>query len=346
LGKEIERGPGVTELLDIRRYNYLSFWIKGLGAGEEIKLELHQDIDNDGRFVFGKDITSFVYVTDYLPEGRIGLTWQKALIPLKDFTDLTDISKMIELVFVFENKKGDTKGAVYIDDILFGRRPDDILSAEYINEIQPPVESSFRINGKSAKFCPAFEASNELTIKAESLAENPFIESVRFEYSIDGGYVWRAIGADYGAGKDLYAVKWAPGHFYQSRDYKVRAVAIDIFGNQRETGALIECGVKPPTDEELLDLIQRKAFDFFLEHQNAETGLFADTTGGGDASIASTGFGITALLVGAERGWIAKDEARRRAALALDAFLPKSKGEEPLVEGKYGFFYHFVNMHN
>lgn len=344
LGKEVRGRPGATRPLDLSEYNYMSFWIRGAEGGEKVKVELHQDTDNNGIFVFGKDITSSVYTDDYAPDSRTTENWQKVLIPLKDFTGINDRSNILELVLVFENKAGNTKGAVYIDDILFGARSEEVLKKEGIEEIKTPIESSFRVNGQTAKECGTFERSNELSIKAQSLEENPLLESISFEYSTDGGNTWRVIGADYDVSKDTYEVMWFPKDSAGLLNYPVRAVATDIAGNEKATATLIECAVKPLTDDEFLNLIERKAFEFFCEHQNMRTGLFSDTTGGGDASIASTGFGIAALCVGAERGWIEKNQARKRVLLALDAFTPKAGVEEPLAAGKHGFFYHFLDI--
>ena len=36
---------------------------------------------------------------------------------------------------------------------------------------------------------------------------------------------------------------------------------------------------------------------------------------------------------------------RKRAILTLDTFLPQAGAEEALAEGRYGFFYHFLNPH-
>jgi len=345
LGREECVGSGITRTLDLQGYNYLSLWIKGRSGGEKVKVELHQDADESGTFVFGRDIISYVYIDAYLKEGGLTGSWQKALIPLDAFKGISDRSKMLELVFVFENEKSMKKGAVYVDDIMFGSRPEWVIKGEDAREIQAPLESSFRVNGAKAELCPAFERTNKFTIKAESMHENPFIESVGFECSTDGGNTWRTVTKSYDVKKKTHNVMWSPEDYSEGYYYKVRAVSADIEGNTKTTGILIDCGVKPIADEELLDLIERKAFDFFAEHQNMKTGLFADTTGGGDASIASTGFGITALCVGAERGWIHEDEARKRVGLALDTFLLQENGEKPLAEGKYGFFYHFVDMH-
>ena len=344
LGKEIPGKPGVTESVNLRKYNYLSFWVRSAGDTGNIKIEMHQDLNADGIFTFGADISSHVYADQYIKGGRVDSNWDKVVIPLKDFKDIKDWSKMSELVFVFENKAGNKKGTVYLDNILFGYRPENVLSAKDTKALRTPEESSFKVNGIQAKNCPSFNGTNELAIQAEDIRDNPFIESVRFEYSTDKGLMWKAIGVDYDVRKRLYKATWHPDNTRESRSYVLRAVATDIRGNEKTTGALVECGVKPMTDDEFLDLIEMKAFEFFENHQNQKTGLFADTSGGGDASIASTGFGLAALCAGAEHKWITKEEARRRVLTALDTFLPRKAGEEPIAEGRYGFFYHFLNM--
>jgi len=345
LGPETHAVKDATKPLDLRGYNYLSLWIRGLAGGEKIKVELHQDADDNGVFVFGKDITSYVYLDGYIPEGRVTRNWQKVLVPLKDFKGITDRSKALELVLVFENASGNTSGSVYLDDILFGHRPDWALETPDIQKIKAPIASSFKVNDLPPEECAAFSRSNDLTIKAESVHENPFLESISFQYSVDKGTIWRTLGADYDVSKNIYNLKWCPQQSCQLHDYRIRAVACDIRGNEAVTPLLIDRSVEPLTDDEFLNLIEEAAFRFFADHQNMETGLFADTTGGGDASIASTGFGITALCVGVKRGWIKKEDASRRIMLAFDTFLPNTPGGETLAEGKYGFFYHFLNMH-
>ena len=54
------------------------------------------------------------------------------------------------------------------------------------------------------------------------------------------------------------------------------------------------------------------------------------------ASIAATGFGLTALCIAAERGWLPRDDARARARAAV-GFLANRMPHER------GWFYHFVN---
>ncbi|HSI08009.1 MAG TPA: hypothetical protein VK985_05415, partial [Rariglobus sp.] len=70
------------------------------------------------------------------------------------------------------------------------------------------------------------------------------------------------------------------------------------------------------TDDQFLDDVQRRAFRFFFDTAHAHTGLIpdrakADGSKAGDmASVAAVGFGLTALVIGAERGWESRAECR------------------------------------
>src|SRR4051794_40913436 len=73
-------------------------------------------------------------------------------------------------------------------------------------------------------------------------------------------------------------------------------------------------------DQRFLEDLSKRTFQFFLEQAEPTTGLVPDRARPdgsqldqqhqGVASIAATGFGLSALCIAAERGWIAKDEAR------------------------------------
>jgi len=95
-------------------------------------------------------------------------------------------------------------------------------------------------------------------------------------------------------------------------------------------------------DDRALEDVSRRAFRYFWEQVGAKTGLVADRARGdgspdGDiSSSASTGFGLTALCIGAERGWVARDQARERALKTL-RFLAGSAPQE------HGWFYHYMD---
>ena len=88
----------------------------------------------------------------------------------------------------------------------------------------------------------------------------------------------------------------------------------------------------------------RKSYNFFIKEANLDTnsdgyGLIRDKDMYANeiASIASVGYGLAALIIGTERKWIKYEKAYNRAEKTLDTFLNN-------VEGKNGFYYHFVNM--
>jgi hypothetical protein len=97
------------------------------------------------------------------------------------------------------------------------------------------------------------------------------------------------------------------------------------------------------TDEQLLDEIQKASFQFFWNETNPNTGQVKDRAflNGKDsrkmASIAATGFGLTALCIGSSREYGAASAILERVRATL-RFLAN---QMPTV---HGFYYHFVNM--
>lgn len=102
-------------------------------------------------------------------------------------------------------------------------------------------------------------------------------------------------------------------------------------------------GVTPEQDAFLEDL-SRRSFRFFWEQADPHTGLVRDRALADSqapdprpwASSAATGFGLTALCIASERGWVTRAQARERV-LATLRFYAESSFQE------HGWFYHFVN---
>lgn len=96
----------------------------------------------------------------------------------------------------------------------------------------------------------------------------------------------------------------------------------------------------------LLDLESNLSFNFFWNEANCDKkspgfGLIRDRAPGSKniASIASVGFGLSALAIGAERGYIPRSCAYERALGTLNTILYN-------VDNVYGFYYHFLYMDN
>jgi hypothetical protein len=100
-------------------------------------------------------------------------------------------------------------------------------------------------------------------------------------------------------------------------------------------------------DTDLVDDLSRRGFRYFAEHTDPRTGLVMDrapANGGpekrpnqlGIASIAATGFGLTAFCIAADHKWISRDTARQRVVAALRFFALDAPQE-------HGWFYHFLD---
>jgi hypothetical protein len=94
-------------------------------------------------------------------------------------------------------------------------------------------------------------------------------------------------------------------------------------------------------DDRFLNDLEHANFLFFWEQANPDTGLIRDRCNvrtkdtGLAASIASVGFGLTAICIGLMRGFLSYEDARTRV---LKTLVPVA--QTPTHRG----FYHFANM--
>ena len=97
------------------------------------------------------------------------------------------------------------------------------------------------------------------------------------------------------------------------------------------------------TDEQLLDEIEAAAFLYYWEQTDPTTGQIKDRAfaAGNDtrtlSSIAATGFGLTVLCIGDQRGYLPSTQIAPRVQTTLQFILDQ-------LQGQNGFFYHFIDM--
>lgn len=128
---------------------------------------------------------------------------------------------------------------------------------------------------------------------------------------------------------------------------------VSLATNLSTSSALSKANDKPnlvqqiSRNPEFLEDLERRSFQYFWEQADPQTGLVPDRART-DASpldekhrdvgsIAATGFGLTALCIAAERGWISPAQARERTRNSLRFFANRAYQQ-------HGWFYHWLDI--
>ena len=108
-------------------------------------------------------------------------------------------------------------------------------------------------------------------------------------------------------------------------------------------GAVLAAPLLPASTVNLLDELEASAVRFFFEHSDPQTGLVRDRARASGpearnvASIAATGFGLSAMCIADRRGWLPPGEARRRVMRTLEYLANRA-------DHRHGFYWHFMDM--
>ena len=100
-------------------------------------------------------------------------------------------------------------------------------------------------------------------------------------------------------------------------------------------------------DDAFLEDLSRRSFQFFWDASDPNTGITREHLYWDGSpypvekrdvgSTGATGFGITALCIAAERGWVPREKARERALNTLRYYADRAPNE-------HGWFYHWLNV--
>jgi hypothetical protein len=173
---------------------------------------------------------------------------------------------------------------------------------------------------------------------------------------------WDPIVDSHLAGYHVYRAPSATGPLAQSRamlstnhfvdfevengfTYRYQVRAVDTAGRESHDVATISATPHVLPDETFLDLVQRTAFDYFWYEANPQNGLIKDRSSDTSvSSIAAVGFGLSALTVGIDRGWISREAGRDRVLTTLAFLWNSPQSPKADATGYKGFYYHFLDM--
>ncbi len=219
--------------LNLKDYDYLSFWVMSTLENLNFKIFLYQDQDDDGEMILGRDISSTVKLPtyyNYQPD-HIG-KWQKVVIPLEDFGTIYDFTKILELSFTFESRAVENEGTLFVDDILFGKGLKKALEADKTLPFKAPYSGTLKSNDVALTQESVLPDKNIISVEAPSRAQESRLESVRFEYSPDKGLTWHTIATDYDLNDNVYSVEWDAKGLNEKLAYSLRAVSCGISGEE------------------------------------------------------------------------------------------------------------------
>ena len=121
---------------------------------------------------------------------------------------------------------------------------------------------------------------------------------------------------------------------------KYKISAYDLSGNESALSEEVVVKTHEMSDEEFLDMTQRAAFRYFWDWCDPNSGLARERWHPNESDVTNTiggsGFGIMAILVGIERGFITREQGTQRIMKILDFLSNKA-------ERFHGVFPHWLN---
>lgn len=281
----------------------LSFWIYSEDEIDELGAPRIYLIDKDGR---GSQSLPLVKGAEKIPAKQ----WTRIKLPLGTtegmYRGTSDSS------FHPSNSVGFTwvqglddgkKHTVYLDDVMLVKGTGDDLTP-------PGAPTQLTARG--------YERHVDLGWQ-KSPGENVALYRI---YRSSDGKEFKAVSSqrgDWARFEDF--LEGAPG---KTAYYQVTAVDLD--GNESARSNIVSATTKEMTDDELMDMVQLGCFRYYWEASHPNSGMSPELIPGDEnlMALGGNGFGIMALLVAAERGFVTRDQAVERLTKIL-AFLDKAE---------------------
>jgi hypothetical protein len=283
---------------------YLSFWMKHDG-------EHHKDqaLFNIQLMYSDSSLSNKVPV---IPFGNSD--WNNFLIKQSDFNGFepTKPEMVIGLQFSQSDFIHEAPQGVYLDDIEF--LPD--FKASIITE-KPEILSAKgyamhidllwkKITNDNIRFVKIYRSENGIDYKAVGIQQSNFSRFADFTGQTGKKY--------------FYRLSFLNNQYVES-----------------SFSATMAAETKAMTDDELLTMVQEASFRYYWEGAESFSGMAKENIPGRQNMIASgaSGFGIMALIVGTERGFITREESAARFVQIVN-FLEKA-------ETFHGAYPHFID---
>ncbi len=283
---------------------------KGIPASDLPKLALR---DTGGDFSWPLSIGDF---TRDIPPGK----WIRVRIPLADFKTASvqplEPHRLDTLVFV-QGAADNASHTLYLDDIRIENDPP-------AHEAAPPVPQRVAAKGYE----------RHIDITWQPVADPNLAQYVI--YRSENGRPFEPIGVQR-PGVNRYCDYTGDSHMTAS--YRVTARTSSLV--ESAPSEVATASTHPMTDDQLLTMVQEASFRYYWEADEPHSGMTRESQPGNDDMVAlgASGFGVMAITVGAERGFITRQQAIDRL-LKITSFLAHADrfhGAWPhFIDGKTG----------
>ncbi len=218
-----------------------------------------------------------------------------------------------------------------IKTIYFGQNlSDGSLHLIYLDEIRVTAITGIDTTAPSVPTGLTASASNTII----NLSWNPNTEA-----DLAGYRIYKSTGIDY----EIIGFKSRTDTSYtddtgippKTLSYKISAY--DSSGNESALSEEVTTSTTSASDSVLLDMVQRATFKYFWDYAHPVSGLARERLGSGETcAIGGSGFGVMAILVGIERGFITRAQGATRMLTILNFLNTKA-------DRFHGAFPHWIN---
>ena len=253
---------------------------KGISAKDLPKLAVR---DTQGNFSWPLAIGDF---THDIPPGK----WIRARIPLVDLKTASvrplDPHLLNTLVFV-QGATDNAPHTLFLDEIRIENDPP-------AHEAAPPVPQGVRAKG--------YERHIDITWL-------PVVDPQLDQYVIyrsENSGPFRPIGVQR-SGVNRYCDY--TGNAHMTASYRITARTSQLV--ESDPSAAVAASTHPMTNDQILTMVQEASFRYYWEADEPHSGMTRESQPGNDDMVAlgASGFGVMAVTVAAERGFITRQQA-------------------------------------
>ena len=275
----------------------LRFWCYSPAGLEAAALPRLQASDAEGGYSAPLNLSELV-------RGVPAARWFQFVIPLRRFRSVSVLPfnpQRLQSLSFLQGEADDTEHVLILDEFTIDAERPTV-------QTPPPAPQGLRAQG--------FERHIDLSWQPVALPE---VGRYVIERSMDGEHFEPLATQTAGVCRLADYVGERRGRLH----YRVTAMGAGRRGSR--PSEVVAAATRPMDDEGLLDMVQEASFRYAWEGAHPASGMTRESIPGDDAMVATgaSGFGIMALLVGAQRGFASREEVGRRV-LRIVRFLEQA----------------------